>query len=113
MRWPLHCSVQSEACAPALGSQESRPAGPLCSPSLQALSPDKGLTMSLKPLKRGDLSASVSPRRGFPSQASWQEGCEAADLRREFSITFTCAWSKKGKEGGREPSGSGTQRESH
>lgn len=53
--------------------------------------------------KPANLSAAISLQRGSPARPAGRKAAKAADLTKEFSITFTCAWCKKGKQGGREP----------
>lgn len=65
VRWPLCCCVQSVACAPALGSQESRPAGPLCSLPAGA-EPRQGSGNVSGALKAGGLVSRSQPQTWVP-----------------------------------------------
>lgn len=60
--------------------------------------------MQTSPSPPGSLwksSMAASLQRGSPARPAGGKAAEAADLTRESSITFTCAWCKKGKEGGK------------
>lgn len=89
---------------------------PLCPPFLRAPKPRQGSgsvsEANFLPRGRQELvNGSQPPARVPPAQPAGRKAAKAADLTKESSITFTCAWCKKGKEGGKNPSG--IQKESH
>ena len=89
---------------------------PLCPPFLWAPKPRQGSggvsEANFLPRGRRELvNGSQPPARVPPAQPAGRKAAKAADLTKESSITFTCAWCKKGKEGGKNPSG--IQKESH
>lgn len=89
---------------------------PLCPPFLRAPKPRQGSgsvsEANFLPRGRQELvNGSQPPARVPPAQPAGRKAAKAADLTKESSITFTCAWCKEGKEGGKNPSG--IQKESH
>lgn len=89
---------------------------PLCPPFLRAPKPRQGSgsvsEANFLPRGRQELvNGSQPPAWVPPAQPAGRKAAKAADLTKESSITFTCAWCKEGKEGGKNPSG--IQKESH
>lgn len=94
------------AQAPSIGGQRGAQScwGPSVLLPSRHQSPDKGLAVSLRQTSSHkaweNLSMAISHQPGFPSQASWQEGCQGSRSdERILNHIYMCMVQKRERKG--------------